>query len=505
MATSTTTTANVYKGQGGDNRGFWHQCPRLGPVRHFEISAVSASAALPEGALIYNQRPDNGGPLQDPSAILYVFSNDLHQGQLRNGVPREPLVLRANAGDCIMVRLRNQLDVPLDPDPDGFSTLPIIVDRFNANQVEPSERVGLRAQLVAFDVQLGDGQEVGINRNTEVLPGQWRWYMWYAGDVSVVKGKFRGTPIEFGATNLMPADPIQHSNKGAIGALIIEPQGSHHFPDKHSRASATIRRKDNTTFREFVALYQDDVNLRFGSDTKPLQQFDCEEIHTEEEKAACEATGGYATFAAGDAVPNTAEAEDPEDSGQKAFNYRTEPMWFRRGFAPDAELGLTRQLDLKGILTDSAIGGRRPETPIFTANTGQEVRFRVLHPGGHARNHVFQIHGHIWEELPYIKASTMLGLNPLSEWKGARDLIGPASHFDLLLKNGAGGRFRIPGEYLYRDQPSFQFDGGLWGLFKVLGSQTTTPSTGPVTEPAAGGCVVDPNTGQTVCTEAAPN
>jgi len=36
-----------------------------------------------------------------------VRSEDLNNGALRKGVPVEPLVLRANAGDCIEVNLTN--------------------------------------------------------------------------------------------------------------------------------------------------------------------------------------------------------------------------------------------------------------------------------------------------------------------------------------------------------------------------------------------------------------
>jgi hypothetical protein len=39
---------------------------------------------------------------------------------------------------------------------------------------------------------------------------------------------------------------------------------------------------------------------------------------------------------------------------------------------------------------------------------------------------------------------------------------------DLLLKNGAGGDFQVPGDYLYRTFQSFQFDGGMWGVFRVI-------------------------------------
>jgi hypothetical protein len=80
---------------------------------------------------------------------------------------------------------------------------------------------------------------------------------------------------------------------------------------------------------------------------------------------------------------------------------------------------------------------------------------------------VFQVHGHIWEEEPYRNNSTVLGDNLLSNWQGSQYGVGPGSHFDVLPKNGAGARFGIVGDYLYRDQGSFPFSGGLWGIFRV--------------------------------------
>ena len=38
-------------------------------------------------------------------------------------------------------------------------------------------------------------------------------------------------------------------------------------------------------------------------------------------------------FAAGDPVPTVSAEEEPEDSGGKGLNYRTEPSWFRLGYA----------------------------------------------------------------------------------------------------------------------------------------------------------------------------
>jgi hypothetical protein len=144
-------------------------CPMSAPVREYDITAVLAEDVLPVpvgvtvqdifgasthegrapdpdgGTLVYNSRatmvdstvvPRGGvGPLHDPTAILYVHTADLEaddgfeddprcldpaDGTLRpdlaacpakliDGVPVEPIVIRANAGDCIEVTLRNKL------------------------------------------------------------------------------------------------------------------------------------------------------------------------------------------------------------------------------------------------------------------------------------------------------------------------------------------------------------------------------------------------------------
>jgi hypothetical protein len=164
-------------------------------------------------------------------------------------------------------------------------------------------------------------------------------------------------------------------------------------------------------------------------------------------------------------------------------------MWFRMGFAPNAELEYTRRLDFTNSLKGAAA-----QTPILTANAGEQVRIRLLQPGGHARNHVFALHGHAWEELPYVNGSRSLGANSLSEVKGARDGHGPSNHHDIIPKNGAGGKFKIPGDYLYRDQASFLFDGGIWGLLRVKTPGTTTTTTSPTPTTPTGPTTTSPTT-----------
>jgi hypothetical protein len=303
----------------------------------------------------------------------------------------------------------------------------------------------MHQQLYHYDASRADGNNVGANKISTAAPGKSVSYQWYVGDIYVRNdGTVRVTPVEFGATNILPADRIKQPSKGLFGASIANPQGSTYVLDPADscgwgcepprwQTRATVTKSNGQKYREFVLFFQNFLNLRFGD---------------------------------GSAIPNVAENEDAEDSGHKAFNYRTEPMWFRMGYAPEAPATFTRNLIFTDALSNSQVGGD-PETPVFEADAGEDVRFRVVHPGGNQRNNVFALHGHIWQRQPYVNDSSQIGNNPHSMWQGSRMGVGPTDHFDAVLENGAGGKFRVTGDYLYRDMASFQFDAGLWGLFRV--------------------------------------
>jgi hypothetical protein len=407
-------------------------CPANAPVRQYNVSAVLARDVVPGGKLVYN----SVFGIADPNAIIFV--NDIDIPALQgSGVKPEPLILRAAAGDCIKVTLTNRLPAVV-PEADSWNEVPPIVNKFNFNQIKTSNRVGLHPQLVAYDPATSDGANVGFNPDTTVGPGQAPiTYTWYAGDQRLdnVTGQFAPIPIEFGATGLRDmADVIKHSSHGAIGALIIEPQGST-WMDAYSipnpkKSQADIYGPNNTLlFREFVVLYQDDLSVQQNG--VPLQ--------------------------------NVGGEDDSEDTGFKAFNYRSEPLWARLGLqVTDVPDGVNDK-DLTNVL--STKNTRDPETPVFTAAAGTPVRFRVVDPAGHPRQHGFTVFGHHWQFEPWIANSTRQGTNPFTFEIGSESGIGPTRHVNILTT--AGGLFARPGDYLYRTQESFQFTNGLWGIFRV--------------------------------------
>lgn len=478
---------------------FDETCPKWAPQRSGSLTAVRAADVLGPDGLVYNDRttavknPDGtiqgAGPLIDPDAILYLWTDDIvwdwwgRPVGVKSGTPIEPIVMRANAGDCIKVELRNALPWTV-PDRPGFNALPPIIHKdenvnggivtFNENDVRPSSSVGLHAQLLALNVRRHDGLSVGRSKADAVVgPGHKATYTWYAGSIDMVPVwgglKAKPRPVEFGGINISSSDQIEQAGKGLIGALIILPEGSTRQNDPGpTRLSARVSGPD-TAFREHVAILQDNLQLRYGGQCTPTAA-----------NLQC-------------AVPDVgaeggAVNVDAEDSGKKAINYGAEPMWFRLGIAPNTPATVVRDNpDIHRLYANELIGGKDPQTAVFTARPGEPVRVRLLQPGGHARGHVFSIHGHAWQREPYLNNSdrlnfgsppadpTVLNLEPdgispghnnMSFWVGGQEGMSAQNHYDLLLPD-AGGRFGVTGDYLFHDSAGLGNYGGLWGILRV--------------------------------------
>ena len=499
----------------GDLRG---TCPKTATIRRYDITAVLANKALYRpagvsivpadgtatmtagapldpngGTLVYNPRDTlipartilvedqllgeipqqlaaKQGPLHDPTAVLYLRTADLDAaGRLKAGVPVEPLVMRAAAGECVEVTLRNRLPAAM-PDLPGYAqtVAAVVRDRhsaegttyFQLNLVQTSSHVGMHTQLLEYDVSSSDGTNVGINPVQTVAPGQSRLYQWYAGDLRQIPSartqldrdrdetRLQATPVEFGGVNIIPADKIKQGHKGMVGALIVLPQKATWVEDAAQRSSATVR-VGTKTFRDHALVHQKGMNFRYGDGT---------------------------------AVGKTQLSDDPQDIGQFGLNYRSEPMWFRFGMHPESPLGHD---GFGGVATAwqgfsntccapsgtaaGSVVNADPVTPVLTSARGVENRMRLLMPHGLARGSVWSLHGHLWQQDPYLSgtvASQSIGNNPLGMWRGQQDGILPYASYNVVLPK-AGGEGAVPGDYLMRDYAPNGTLSGMWGLFRV--------------------------------------
>jgi hypothetical protein len=428
----------------------------------FNITAVTSQKALAAqnpfpGSIVFNSRSSN--PLEvltNTNGVMYVRTEDLQNGALRAGVAVEPLILRANAGDCIEINLTNDID----PNSNIFKQDFFMASPFNvvnpANnkpifQSKMSSYVGLHPQLLSYDAAKSYGFNVGWNAEGQpqgqaVGFGKTIKYTWYAGKIDrAANGTLTYTPVEFGSLNLFPSDPVfQHLN-GMFGSMIIEPVGATWKPPNGgcgepgnladcdavgaqprptTRAAATISLPDRTFFREFAVMISDDIRISPNPDGS---------------------------------------------SNSSAVNYRTEPWRFR--YAHNATQ------DFACMLSNELVGGD-PQTPIFAAGVGDKVRFRLTHPFGTGTSQVFSLHGHVWQRNPYKGNSTQVGDNQLSQWIGSRDNHGSTDHFDLVVSK-AGGEGGKAGDYLYSVFQPLQARVGAWGVFRVGNVPPGAPSNNP--------------------------
>jgi manganese oxidase len=426
-------------------------CPAGAPVRNFNITAVTSQQALASqnpgsGALVFNSHAIAANILDNPLGVIYFRSEDLNQGKVKSGVPIEPLILRANAGDCINVNLTNGLaksssvlQFPFQWPP-PFTSIPV--------NKHMSSYVGLHPQLLSYDMATSSGANIGWNSQggTNQITGIGApviKYQWYAGKVDRAdNGQLTYTPVEFGALNMFPSDPLFQAFNGLFGQMIIEPKGStwqcgevglpgakpvdcdpSGSPPPTTRASATVTLPNNAGhFREFSLMISDNIRVVAG------------------------ATNNGAT------------------SG--AVNYGTEPFRFRYTG------NLTEDFS---CMQSNVLIPREPATPIFRADIGDTARFRMTHPYGTGTSQVFSLHGHVWQRNPYAQDSTVIGDNPLSQWLGSRDNHGSTDHFDMVIDK-AGGASGQAGDYLYTVFVPVQAATGAWGIFRVGPEPTGAPT-----------------------------
>lgn len=193
----------------------------------------------------------------DPQGRFFVLKEDIERhGTLENYLDKvncgkirpEPLVIRANAGDCVEIRMTNLLPEFIEESPFQLKTL--------------TDMIGFHIHLVKFDTIVSDGAANGWNNIAGARKYETLIERFYANEeLNTV----------FFHDHLFANSHQQH---GMFGALLIEPAGSVFLNPKNDRplksgANAVIRKANGDSYREF-ALFVHDFALLFDKDGKPL-------------------------------------------------------------------------------------------------------------------------------------------------------------------------------------------------------------------------------------------
>ncbi len=238
-------------------------------IKIFEIAMVQAK-------ITYNSYGWN-----DPQGRFFVLKEELERhGGLEEYIKKveqqkirvEPLVIRANAGDCIELHTTNLLPEYIEESPFQLRT--------------KTDIVGHHLHLVKFDTIVSDGSANGWNN----IAGARKYE-------TLIERFFADEELRtiFFHDHLFANSHQQH---GLFGALIIEEAGATFHNPKNGKelcfgTQAVIKRRNGTSFREF-ALFTHDFALLFDKDGNALNP---------------------------PAVPGS-----HDDPGVMGINYRAEPM-----------------------------------------------------------------------------------------------------------------------------------------------------------------------------------
>ncbi len=401
------------------------RCGPDAPVKTFDVAAINIEISL-------NRYLDF-----DPIGRMYVLEQDLERARLEESQNRaarldqadpgvsvglqgdaiQPLTLRVNQGDCLLVTLRNAL----------------------AN----GEAASLHIHGSSLHMAESGTPAVATNLETIALSGASVTYEWM-----VEADQPEGTHYFHSH-----GDQREQTSHGLFGAVIVEPGGSLHLDpltgaEMTSGWSAVIRDSTGSDFREFAIYYHEIGNEAF----------------TIQNKAG--ATGFGFRKKAVNFVDDLTGAYKP---GGRAMNYRSEPFLNRMKLQQDT----VGKFDPSQAYSSYTFGD--PATPIARSYLGDPVKQRVIH-GGSEVFHVHHVHGGAirWPRQPGMEPTNFdTGLNkfpdllPQASSRIDSQAVGPAENYDVENECGSGGCQQSVGDFLTHCHVAHHYVAGKWMIWRV--------------------------------------
>ena len=405
-------------------------CPAGAPLKSFDVSALNVDIPLnrfgdhdPEGKMYALTAMEPAIRAQEASRHVSIGLRD---------DPIQPLVVRANLGDCVEITFRNKA----------------------------TGEFGVHIDGLAFDVA-SSGDAIGNNTPSSVTSGGNTQYRYYVPKDPELEGAhyIRPGPGNRGA--------VSH---GLFGVLTIEPEGSVYLnPDTGQPLEsgwgweATIVPGQGKAFRESNLLHHEIGDEKY-------------EIPT---------TAADVALAPGELVKRL-PVKDPLTTsyrpGSRALNYRSEPFMHR--------LAVDGQDRLKAFAYNSFTGGD-PATPITRGYLADPTKIRLVHAGSELF-HVFHLHGggDRWRANPradatYDYGDTGLNKSP-TELSASQRLdsqsIGPGEAYNLEIEGGAGGVQQGAGDFLYHCHIAEHYVSGMWSVWRAF--DTRQPDFAPLPDRA---------------------
>lgn len=371
-------------------------CPAGAPTRKYELSII-------QRRIDYNKEG-----WHDPEGRMFVLKKD-EAAVLAGTKEPEPLIIRANEGDCVDFAFTNK--APLRIGGNKFQSLLV------------TNEVGMHVHLVKFDVLASDGATNGWNYDEAVLRNQTQHYRWMVDtDLKSIfwhDHSFAGVHQQHGVFGGMVAEPKGASYRDPKTGATVGPADLS-APQQQSGWRADILDPNGPDFREFAIFAQDFVPL-FDKDNKEVNP--------------------------------PALVDDLEDQGVSGINYRNAPFKFRR--SRTLPNGKVKAIDPSLVYSSKVHGD--PDTPVMEAYRQDPVRIRVFQ-GSQEEQHVFSLHGARWRFEPD---------DARSELRSAQSFgISEAFNFYAPTFENCGSA-ACKGDYLYRLNDKDSLWLGAWGLLRI--------------------------------------
>ena len=436
-ATDPSGVTTAHAGIGGDP---YDACVDGGPVKEYNVHAIDITMTLNrwgdhvEGAYMYALEANIPAIRAFEAAI--EEDRDKPEGldvaRVSHGLrkdPIQPLVIRANLGDCLRIHFTNSLDTNR-PASMHILGLPHTVENASSAVGNNPDTFAPAGGTLTYEIP------VPLDPNAE------RVYYFHdhgAGRQRQNKGLFGAVAIEpRGATYLdvETGQPLNTQTGSNWEAIIVDPN----LDD----------RPDGKSFREFVIFYHEIGDEAFTN------------IKDQEDKL----------------VPLIDEVGGVYRPAARALNYRSEP--FRRRIEQDKLTNGDNAGHGKSLGYASYPFGD-PPTPIPRSYVGEGVKTRLVH-GGSEVFHVHHLHGggDRWRRNPnadpandFWKGLTKVPDQNLTSIHLDSQSIGPGTSYNLEHECGAGGCQQGVGEYLYHCHIGHHYIAGMWSFWRVFGTVQT--------------------------------
>jgi manganese oxidase len=399
--------------------------------------------------------PVNGWGDHMPDGLMYALKGaDARVGKqqmVANPNLTQPLVIRANVGDCIKVVLKNDIT---------------------------GRRVGIHPEgLVKFDPKDSDGARVGNNPDTTLATAEERTYTWFADR----EGE---APINDIANVDDAAAGHSSVERGLYGAVVVHPAGST-WSDPitgqpllvgnravQTHVFADINLASGVDLRSFAMVIMDEnEDIRDGAGRAPTFpttglpdttfgiNYRAEPLRNRLRAVLDHRAGKTVTLPSGRKIAPTDHfcdgwVEDPtkpgggyfpEDPGAKCLGEESHLQSWPFG----DEGKLTRVVDGKVVVDSDLL--------IPKAYLGDRVQFHVVNPGA-KESHPWHQHTQRWLKDPANPNTPRIDVQT----------VGPGEAYRLELEGGAGGAQRTVGDTIFHCHLYPHFAQGFWGHLRVF-------------------------------------